>query len=607
MEIVNTLHMMMEETRAGKRDSVISSFTTDCATIEERDAWRQLRNELEEAGIPGELIQEKHQEIVAWFQQAIACGALSESNTELETERPTSSGSSRWSDARSRLSNRDDISSAKSTSSGSNIWSNAKSRLSYREDISSSRPTSFGSSIWTSARSRFSYHEDIIRRRSSSLFFHLNAPEALPTRPSSVIEQSSPDVNTNPSHLEMEPTNSTPETGKKEVRLSSRRLPAAAVAKNSPLRKGLINKFINSKLLLDFQTNPMLKAVKTGDVKIFEHLISKNHPTNLRDEEGNTLLMTAAQHGHIEVLRLLLKQKLDTEEISNVQKMSTYVGIDHSGWRALHFACRSPDGVRASECVSALLDAGANITAITADKFTPIHVAAYFGNQQVVTLLLERGSDISAVTADLAGSTPLHLASLNGHSSLVEYLLSKGVYIDERSGTGRTALHEAIEGGHDSTVELLISKKADIEDSINLDGYTPLHRAVSVESESIIQMLIDRGADIEALTVEHDRPMATPICLAFRNHSENAMRLLFKNGAQINTVSSGLNALWDPGPNDVKMLKLILELRPDLVGDKSELNRFVRADLWDGAAIREARYVLSEVTRQMLKESKEKP
>ena len=69
----------MAEIRSGKREgSVISTQTLDTAAQNGRETWEALRRELEDVGISLEVINEKRQFIVTWFQEAVAMGKLEE-------------------------------------------------------------------------------------------------------------------------------------------------------------------------------------------------------------------------------------------------------------------------------------------------------------------------------------------------------------------------------------------------------------------------------------------------------------------------------------------------------------------------------------------------
>ena len=81
--------------------------------------------------------------------------------------------------------------------------------------------------------------------------------------------------------------------------------------------------------------------------------------------------------------------------------------FDELGLTALHWAVRTNE----SQIVRTLLNGGAavNIKTSNLDGFTPLHIAAYRGNNTMVTLLLDNGADINARNS--VGDTPLHTAA----------------------------------------------------------------------------------------------------------------------------------------------------------------------------------------------------
>ena len=62
--------------------------------------------------------------------------------------------------------------------------------------------------------------------------------------------------------------------------------------------------------------------------------------------------------------------------------------------------------------------------AFSADGFTPLHLAAFFGHSSAARVLLDRGADVNARTDD--GRTPLTLARDNGHDVASELLRRRG-------------------------------------------------------------------------------------------------------------------------------------------------------------------------------------
>lgn len=107
-------------------------------------------------------------------------------------------------------------------------------------------------------------------------------------------------------------------------------------------------------------------------------------------------------------------------------------------------------------------------TALSADGFTALHLAAFFGqtgaarllldagagpHHAVCALLVERGADVNA--RQHGGWTPLHAAAQHGDRPLAELLLAAGADPAARNDEGRSAARIAAESGHVELAELL--------------------------------------------------------------------------------------------------------------------------------------------------------
>lgn len=92
-----------------------------------------------------------------------------------------------------------------------------------------------------------------------------------------------------------------------------------------------------------------------------------------------------------------------------------------------------------------------------------------------------------------SGYTPLILASYRGNLDVVKYLVSEGAEIDYKC-EGGTALAGASYRGNLEIVKILLNNKANpnIQDQ---SGKTPLHYAVIAQNIEVIKILLKYNAD----------------------------------------------------------------------------------------------------------------
>jgi ankyrin repeat protein len=111
------------------------------------------------------------------------------------------------------------------------------------------------------------------------------------------------------------------------------------------------------------------------------------------------------------------------------------------------------------DTLRALLDAEPDaVHSWSADGFTPLHYAAFFGHEPAARLLLERGADIEAVSRNkefAPEARPLHSAVAAGQRRLARFLIESGADVNARQHLGFTALMGATQNGDEELVALL--------------------------------------------------------------------------------------------------------------------------------------------------------
>lgn len=129
-----------------------------------------------------------------------------------------------------------------------------------------------------------------------------------------------------------------------------------------------------------------------------------------------------------------------------------------------------------------LLENGANQFARDGSHSTPIELAIYFGNLQVVQVLAH-------VNAEEYGDQ-------SGHTAVVEFLLDNAANQNVPSPTSENGspLHSAVSEGHTEIVELLVSRGANLHYDCPKGGY-PLQVAANEWALGPVKMLIAKGAD----------------------------------------------------------------------------------------------------------------
>jgi uncharacterized protein len=138
--------------------------------------------------------------------------------------------------------------------------------------------------------------------------------------------------------------------------------------------------------------NQVFDVARKGDASMLGRLLEKDLPPNLRNHKGDSLLMLASYHGHLDAARVLLEHGADPNT-RNDNGQSPLAGAGFKGNLAM---------------ATLLLDHGAEVDATTPDGKTALMMAAMFNRVDIVELLVARGANPHA--EDINGVTALSIA-----------------------------------------------------------------------------------------------------------------------------------------------------------------------------------------------------
>ncbi|OMP02709.1 hypothetical protein COLO4_10888 [Corchorus olitorius] len=263
------------------------------------------------------------------------------------------------------------------------------------------------------------------------------------------------------------------------------------------------------------------------------------------NELGETALFSAAEKGHLDVVKELLKYS-NKETITKKNKSGfdpLHIAASHghhgndlafiyvvflvilsdSDWSVEFF----------SAIVQVLLDNDPGLCrTFGPSNATPLVSAATKGHTAVVHELLSRDGSLLESTRS-NGKNALHLAARQGHVDVVNALLSKDPQLARRTDKkGQTALHMAVKGQNSEVVKSLLNADAAIVMLPDKFGNTALHVATRKKRAEIVNVLLSLpDMNVNALTRDHKTALDIAEGLPLSAESSEIKSCLSRYGA----------------------------------------------------------------------------
>ena len=126
----------------------------------------------------------------------------------------------------------------------------------------------------------------------------------------------------------------------------------------------------------------------------------------------------------------------------------------------------------------------------------PLHAAAMGGHIACVSALIEAKAEIDSL--DRQNETPLIWAVRAGHAPVIQMLVNAGASIHRSNLNDQKPMHVAASSGHVASIEALLDVDACITDT-DSDGWTPIMTAVRHGNAAAVRFLHEAGAPIDVL------------------------------------------------------------------------------------------------------------
>jgi len=213
----------------------------------------------------------------------------------------------------------------------------------------------------------------------------------------------------------------------------------------------------------------LFDAIKAGKVEEVRRLVQQDASLKqARDASGASAVLAAAYNMKPEVVNALLElgAPVDIFEASVLGKVDRIQEILKAN--PTRVSEHAPDGFTPvalaaffgqPAAVKALIAAGADVNAAAKNplKVAALHAAVAGGKLEIVQALLEAGADPNA--QQQAGFRPIHEAGAKANRALAELLIAHGADPSLPNDAGTNAIDVAREKGHADFADWLASKR----------------------------------------------------------------------------------------------------------------------------------------------------
>jgi ankyrin repeat domain-containing protein 50 len=259
----------------------------------------------------------------------------------------------------------------------------------------------------------------------------------------------------------------------------------AAFRGNTAVAELLVDNGSNINSLSNSGQSPLYTASFSGAEATVRLLLNKGANVDARGSYGATPLIGAAIRGHTPIAGILLEHGADID-----------ASHGYDGKTALHRAAQGGH----LDTVRLLLRKGANIEARDDEGNTPLRLTAAAPDPQmtsadgtggILECLLKQGADMEAL--DLFGETPLHRAAFNGYMANVRLLLRYGA---NAMAEDPTRWHGGIGGW--SFLQRVVTSQDEVTGRnvmMDLRGWPAVVQAALARHRSIVDLLLENGAE----------------------------------------------------------------------------------------------------------------
>ena len=270
---------------------------------------------------------------------------------------------------------------------------------------------------------------------------------------------------------------------------------------------------------------PLMHSVIGGRARCALMLLRMGADIHMTDANGRTALLWSAYYGHLEVMRVLIKQDKRVLDF-----------VDPDGRTALHWATKpdTPDCLRlvTKHCLKDL------VTFQDKDDSNPLMWAVLCGHPVHLNVLLKQCPCADLTQGDTMGHTPLHYAVTTSQEGCCQVILKHSPEVAPLPDIhGRLPIHLVIsDSGSLEILHTLLSlgEKFSGLNATDKKMATPLHWAAALNNVDMVKLLLESGAAVDT----KDLRGYTPLNYAIRKQHPEVVKVFEQFNRPQSSISS---------------------------------------------------------------------
>lgn len=259
------------------------------------------------------------------------------------------------------------------------------------------------------------------------------------------------------------------------------------------------------------------QAAEVGELQIVKVWLAEQ-PSLINfslDEECKTLLIIAAEKGHLDIVKFLCELAADVNASMWTDATALHVAVEYG-----HI-----------EVVKFLISIGANVNQPMNDGASALVIAVDKGFEEIVRELITAGADLNWTTR--FGKTPLRAACSSNQPSILQLLIDAGADIQREISNPHAPLMEnAFYSGNDEIIKILIENGLTLPLVLNGVNVSPLTFVIRQNLPHVLALLLRIGVCLKANDYQKN-----PLFVAARCNRIGMLKLLLTYDTKIDECS----------------------------------------------------------------------